>query len=296
MTPQNRSKSFFDTAPPEIFFLFSAAAQYTGAVVAVKLFDEVHPATVALFRVISGAVFLVLFSLRANHPRWTRRDLMWAGMFGVSTALMNVFFYWGIDRLPLGKSVAIEFIGPIVVAAVRTKSVRNSWALGLATLGVVVLGGVELNSEPLGLLFIFIASIMWALYIVLGSVVARSDRGVAGLGVGLLIGAFVLMPVGVSGAGVVLTTPRLLLACIVVGATSSALGYGIDQAVLRRIPVRRFSVMLALLPVTAAIFGVIFLDQNPTLTDLLGMVLVLAGVGMQERDELDQQPEVAQIP
>ncbi len=296
MTPQSRSTSFFNSAPPEIFFLLSAAAQYTGAVVAVNLFDEVDPATVALFRVVSGAVFLMGFSIRSNHPRWTRRDLMWAGLFGVSTALMNVFFYWGIDRLPLGKSVTIEFIGPIVVAAIRTKSVRNFWALGLAALGVVVLGGVELNSEPLGLLFILIASIMWALYIVLGSVVAQSDRGVAGLGVGLLIGSFILIPVGAGGAGVVFTTPNLLLACIVVGATSSALGYGIDQAVLRRIPVRRFSVMLALLPVTAAIFGIIFLDQNPSLADLFGMILVLAGVGMQERDELDQHPEVAQTP
>ncbi len=296
MTPQSRSTSFFNSAPPEIFFLLSAAAQYTGAVVAVNLFDEVDPATVALFRVVSGAVFLMGFSIRSNHPRWTRRDLMWAGLFGVSTALMNVFFYWGIDRLPLGKSVTIEFIGPIVVAAIRTKSVRNFWALGLAALGVVVLGGVELNSEPLGLLFILIASIMWALYIVLGSVVAQSDRGVAGLGVGLLIGSFILIPVGAGGAGVVFTTPTLLLACIVVGATSSALGYGIDQAVLRRIPVRRFSVMLALLPVTAAIFGIIFLDQNPSLADLFGMILVLAGVGMQERDELDQHPEVAQTP
>lgn len=296
MTSKSRPARFFDTAPPEIFFLFSAAAQYTGAVVAVNLFDEVNPATVALFRVISAAVFLILFSLRSNHARWTRRDLTQAGLFGISTALMNVFFYWGIDRLPLGKSVTIEFIGPIVVAAVRTKSVRNFWALGLAALGVMALGGVELSSEPLGLLCILIASVMWAMYIVLGSAVAQSDRGVAGLGVGLAIGALVLLPVGASGSGVVLTTPHLLFACIVVGATSSALGYGIDQAVLRRIPVRRFSVMLALLPVTAAIFGVIFLDQNPTLTDVFGMALVLAGVGMQERDEIDRHPEVAQTP
>jgi threonine/homoserine efflux transporter RhtA len=34
---------------------------------------------------------------------------------------------------------------------------------------------------------------------------------------------------------------------------SNAIGYGIDQHVLRRIPIRRFSVLLALLPVTAAL-------------------------------------------
>ena len=59
------------------------------------------------------------------------------------------------------------------------------------------------------------------------------------------------------------TTPRLLIACLVVGVFSNAIGYGIDQHVLRRIPVRRFSVLLALLPVTAVAIGWVALDQRP---------------------------------
>ncbi|MFM8387788.1 MAG: EamA family transporter, partial [Actinomycetota bacterium] len=65
-----------------------------------------------------------------------------------------------------------------------------------------------------------------------------------------------------------------------------AIGYGIDQAVLRRIPVRRFSVLLALLPVTATVVAFIALDQRPSLIDLVGMALVLAGVIVQEREEI----------
>jgi len=67
---------------------------------------------------------------------------------------------------------------------------------------------------------------------------------------------------------------------------SNAIGYGIDQAVLRRIPVRRFSIMLALLPVTAGVVGFIALDQTPTLVDLFGIACVLVGVIVQDRDEL----------
>jgi inner membrane transporter RhtA len=209
---------------------------------------------------------------------------------------MNLTFYLAIDRLPLGKSVTIEFIGPIAVAALRTKTARNSAALVLAAAGVVVLGGVELADEPLGLFFLLIASTMWAGYIVLGSRVAQTDRGVNGLGVGLVFGAVVIAPFGVGDVGTVLTTPWLLAACVLVGASSSAIGYGIDQAVMRRIPIRRFSVMLSLLPVTAAVFGFLFLDQTPTRTDLAGMVLVLVGVAIQERDVIDRRPEVAETP
>ncbi len=35
---------------------------------------------------------------------------------------MNTFFYLAIDRTDLGKSVAIEFIGPIAVAAAMTRT------------------------------------------------------------------------------------------------------------------------------------------------------------------------------
>ena len=45
--------------------------------------------------------------------------------------------------------------------------------------------------------------------------------------------------------------PRCSSPASLVGVFSNAIGYGIDQHVLRRIPVRRFSVLLALLPVTA---------------------------------------------
>ena len=71
-----------------------------------------------------------------------------------------------------------------------------------------------------------------------------------------------------------------------IGLFSNAVAYGIDQYTLRRIPVRRFSVLLALLPVTATVFGFLFLGQTPSLADLVGIALVLAGVVIQQRDVL----------
>ena len=282
--------------PPEALFVLSAASQYTGAVVAVNLFDELSPATIAWIRVLSAGLVLTLLSGRWSKHRWTLRDIVWAGMFGTATALMNMFFYLAIDHLPLGKGVTIEFIGPITVAAVMTRSARNTFALALAAAGVVVLGGVELGNEPLGLVFILAASAMWAAYIVIGSRVALGNRGVAGLGIGLVIGGAVITPVAAVDASVAFSTPRILFACVLVGVLSSVIGYGIDQFTLRRIPIRRFSVMLALLPVTAAVFGVAFLQQTPTPLDLLGMTLVLVGVGVQERDVIERhhpEPQTA---
>jgi inner membrane transporter RhtA len=276
---------WLNTAQPEALFVLSAIAQYVGAVIAVGLFDQVEPQTVAWFRVIGAAIALVAVS-RAWRERWTRAELGAAALFGIATALMNLFFYLAIERIDLGKAVTIEFIGPIAVAAVATRSVRNAVALLFAIAGVVVLGGGEIEGNAVGLLFIGLASAMWAAYIVIGSRVARLDRGVAGLGIGLAIGALVIAPAGAPWSGEVWTSPRLLALCLLVGVFSNAIGYGIDQFTMRRIPIRRFSLLLALLPVTAAFIGWLVLDQRPSGIEAVGIALVLVGVMVQEREHL----------
>ncbi len=294
MTRQNRAVTprpsigrALTAAPPEALFLISAISQYIGAAIAVGLFDEVEPQTVAWFRVI-GAAIAVLAVSRCWRTGWTRRQLVGIAVFGVATALMNVFFYLGIERIDLGKGVTIEFIGPIAVAAFTTRSSRNAVALLFAFAGVIVLGGVEVDDNLIGLVFILLASAMWAAYIVIGARVAQVDRGVAGLGLGLAIGAVVIAPIGAPWSAGVWLDPRLLGLCLLVGVFSNAIGYGIDQFTMRRIPIRRFSLLLALLPVTAALVGWIGLDQQPSRIDLAGIALVLVGVAVQERDRIDR--------
>ncbi|MEX0847479.1 MAG: EamA family transporter [Ilumatobacteraceae bacterium] len=271
---------------PEALFVFSGISQYTGAVIAVSLFDDVRPATVAWFRVIGAAIVLLAFTWKQQRRGWVKAEVVAALAFGIATALMNLFFYLAIDRLDLGKSVVIEFIGPIAVAAAFTRSRRNTIALLLAMTGVVVLSGVELDTEPLGLVFIFAASAMWAAYIMIGRHVASFDRGSSGLALAMVFGAIVLVPFGAPGSGEVFTTPAWLIAALSVGVLSNVVGYGIDQHVLRRVPVRRFAVLLALLPVTAMFVGFVALDQTPSWIDLLGAALVIAGVVSQEREVL----------
>jgi inner membrane transporter RhtA len=288
-----RSEHIVHRAPPELFFVFSAVAQYLGAAIAVRLFDDIDPATVAWLRVLCGGLIIVAFQWHHFSPRWTRREILTTALFGAITALMNMFFYMAIDRLPLGKGVTIEFIGPITVAALQTRSLRNTFALIAASTGVVVLGGVEIGNEPLGLVFILLASVFWAGYIVLGSRVALADRGIAGLGIGLLFGGLFITPYAARDASTAFSTPHILLACALVGLLANAIGYGIDQTTMRKIPVRRFSVMAALLPVVAGIVGFIFLGQTPSTIDILGMTLVLIGVASQERERIERHhPEV----
>ncbi len=263
------------------------------------MFGDISPGTVALIRVVFAAIVLLILSTRQWLPiftgrpgngvrSWTRRDLVASAVFGIAIALMNLFFFLAINRLDLGKGAAIEFLGPIAVAAWFTRSRRNACAVGLAVIGVGLLSGLEFGSNRLGLLFVFLASAMWAVYIVMGARVARQDRGLAGLGAGLLVGAVVILPFGTGSLGTVLTSPRQLILCCAVGLFGTVISYGLEQNVLRRIPTERFALLLALLPVNATFIAYIALDEVPAPLDLVGIGCVVAGVILQRRDR--QQP------
>jgi inner membrane transporter RhtA len=284
-----------DRAPPEALFIIAAISQYIGASIAVMLFDRADPQTVTWFRLLGATIALLVISPGFQRG-WTRAQLGAAAIFGVATALMNLFFYLAIARVDLGKSVAIEFIGPIIVAAALTRTGRNALALSIAVVGVAVLGGVEIGQNTLGLVFILAASAMWAVYIVVGARVARLDRGVAGLGVGLGIGVLALAPIGLPGSGPVWAAPTLLVLALLTGVFSNSIAYGIDQYVLRRIPIRRFSVLLALLPATAVVVGWVVLGQRPSTLDGIGIALILLAVMLQDRERIDRVEELAPAP
>src|SRR5205085_2847455 len=86
-------------------------------------------------------------------------------------------FYLAIDRLPLGTVGAIEFLGPIGLAAAGMRTFRNLVALALAAAGVYLLTDVRIVGEPLSFLFAFANCGLFLLYIVLGHRMAADGRG-----------------------------------------------------------------------------------------------------------------------
>jgi inner membrane transporter RhtA len=270
--------------PAEAYFVLGAVAQYAGAAVAIGLFDRVHPAAVAWLRVAFAAV-IALAVTAAWRRRWTRDDVRRAVPFGVTLALMNLFFYLAIDRLPLGTAVAIEFIGPIAVAAWGSRSGRAVGSLALATLGVVLLSEISLRGDPLGLVYILLAAVMWAGYILLGHRFAGDGGGLAGLGLAMAVGAVAVAPVAIPVSGPAFADPAVLLLIALVGLLSNVVPYGLDQVVLRHLRPSRFALLLALLPVTATVVGALVLEQVPAPAEAVGIALVVAGIAVRDRRE-----------
>lgn len=266
-----------------------------GAAVAAHLFPVLGPWGVTSLR-IAIAALLLLVIVRPRPRRWTRQQWFAAVLFGVSLAAMNGFFYAAIDRIPLGPAVAIEFLGPLVLAAVLTRRLADAVWVGIALLGMALLGvdgviGAE-PLDPLGLVFILIAAGFWIMYIRMSARVGRLIPGNSGLSIGLLVAGVLLLPVGIPASITVAGAPELLLLAAITAVLSSVIPYTFELAALRRLPQRVFGVLLSLEPAFATLAGWLVLGQDATVLRMLAVALVIAasvgttlGARRERRDE-----------
>jgi len=249
----------------------------------VLLFARLDVLGVAWLRIASAAAIFAIWRRPWRTLRGLDRSgrLLLAG-WGATLATMNACFYTAIDRLPLGTVAAIEFLPVIALAALGARTVRNALALALAVGGVYLLTDVQLAVEPVGIAFAFANAILFALYIVLADRVAKHPAvgGIDGLAAAMLLALVCITPVVGAQALPALTDPTVLLAGIGVGVTSSVIPYVADQLALARLPRATYALMVALLPATAPVVGVVVLAQVPGAPELAGVALVVSGVAV----------------
>ncbi len=279
--------------PPHVFFFVSAVFHYLGPSFAVLLFARVSVLGVAWFRIASAAVVFAAwrkpwktFHGASASQRWLLVAL------GVVLGLMNGCFYLAIAKIPLGTVGAIEFIGPIALAALGARSPRNIAALLLAAGGGWLLTDVRIGGAPVGFLFAFANCALFTLYVVLGHRIAR-DGGAAGidrLGAAMMVALVTITPFGLGGALPAMTQPLLLLAAAGVGVCSSVIPYVCDQLAMARLPRATFALLLSLLPASAALIGALVLRQIPRPLEIVGILLVGLGVALHKEAEPRSPP------
>ena len=274
--------------PPEIYFVFSAVFHYLGPAFAVLLFAHVNVLGVAWLRIASAAVVFAIWKrpwLLFSEIKAQEKRIVLA--LGAVLAAMNVCFYLAINRLPLGTVGTIEFLGPIIIAASGARTKRNIAAFLLAVAGVFLLTRVRISGEPLGYVFAFANCALFVLYIMLGHRIAgKGGRGgVDRLALAMAVAVFVVTPIGLKSAIGAFFEPKLLLAGIGVGVCSSVIPYVCDQFAMSRLSKSTFALMLALLPATACVIGLLVLRQVPSLSEIAGVCSVIGGVALRRTND-----------
>jgi inner membrane transporter RhtA len=252
-----------------------------GAAISVGLFEEVGVAGTAWLRITIGAIGFVLIA-RPRYWRWSRQELRAPILLGFVSAGMTLSFLAAISLLPLGTAVAIEFLGPLAVATIHSRSRRALAWPALALAGVVLL------TEPwqgtpslLGIGFAVISGVCWGLYIVITQHVGDRFAGVDGLAISLPVAALVTMFVGLPQAWGHMTLEVLLVA---VGAAVllPLIPWTLELYALRRLTKAAFGTLMALEPAIALAIGIVVLRQIPNGPQVVGMgCVVLAGIAAE---------------
>ena len=262
------------------FVLLGAALIQWSAAIVTPVFHAIGPSASSAWRFLLGAVVLLAFT-RPRLLSWTRHQWTSALALGVSVAFMNQCFYQSIARIPLGGAVAIEYLGPLLVAACSKRSWRHLSLVLLAGAGVVALARPGDGLTAVGALFAAGSGLGWAAYAFASHRVGGSTTGFGGLAVSMGVAAVLTLPLSLGATRTLAHEPTIFGRLLIVAVMAIVLGFGAELQALRRLTPSTVSVLLALDPAVAFVVGWLLLHQAVTGWDLVGLTcVVLAGVGV----------------
>ena len=271
------------------------------------------PGAVTLARVALGALLVLPLGLRALDGRWDllRRSAGVVVAYGVLGVAAAQFCYFAaIQHMQVGPALMIEYTGP--VAVVLWLWLRHGQRPGRVTVAGAAIAAAGLllvldlfsgaDVSPIGALWALGAMVGLASYFVLS---ADEDNGLpplvlaaGGLSVGAgllaLLGVVGLMPLRASTAPATYAGLGELawwVPVVVLGIFSAAVSYVAGIGASRRLGSRLASFVGLSEVLAAVLFAWLLLAELPGLAQLLGGVLVLAGVVVVKLGE----PAVAEV-
>jgi inner membrane transporter RhtA len=262
--------------PPVVLVLGAITSVQVGAALAKTLFDEIGAGGTVFVRVLLAALVLALI-WRPGLAGLGRREILLVVLFGLTLAGMNLAFYSALDRIPLGITVTLEFVGPLGVAVAGSRGALDLLWVGLAAAGILLLSDFGSGDlDRVGVALALLAGCLWAAYILLSARVGRVFPGGSGLALAMIVAAALLLPVGVADAGADLLVPWILAAGGAVAILSSAIPYSLELEALRRMPAGVFGVLMSLEPAVAALAGFVVLGEDLVARELVAILLVVA--------------------
>jgi inner membrane transporter RhtA len=258
-----------------------------GAALSIRLFAQVGPAGAAWLRLIAGGLMFLAIA-RPRLRDYTLRELRTPILLGVVTGVMTVSFLEAISRIPLGTTVAIEFLGPLTVGVLRSPSRRTAVWPVIAFVGVLALTQPWTGQiDGVGVAFALAAATGWGTYILLTQHVGDRFEGVQGLAISIPVGAITATLVGLPQAWGHITW-QVVLASTGLAVLMPVIPFTLELIALRRLTASAFGTLMALEPAMGTVWGILLLSQVPDALQVVGVVLVVvAGIGAERAGHRD---------
>ncbi|WP_413576102.1 EamA family transporter [Bdellovibrio sp. HCB290] len=261
-----------------------------GASFAKNLFPLLGPESMTFLRVWFSAI-LLLAIFRPWRQKITKNALLTVAIYGVTLGGMNLLFYLALERIPLGIAVALEFTGPLAVAALSSKRAADLMWVVLAAAGIVLIlphSNISASIDVIGVLLALAAGVCWGLYIIFGKRVGSRIQGGAATALGMFFAALTVSPAAITHLHFAEYSSNIWFMALGVAVLSSALPYTLEMIALRTIPSKTFGVLMSLEPAVAALMGFLFLKEvlSPVqITAILCVIVASCGSSISSPKE-----------
>ena len=283
--------TIFNLIPPQGLILLSIIAIQVGASIAVQLFPILGIESTVAVRIIFSAIILVMTVNVKMHSLWQTFLDNWAMLclFGICMVAMNFFFYKALARIPLGAVVAIEFIGPLSLAAITSKRLIHFLWVVLAAFGILLLSPISgANLDTWGIIFALIAGMGWTTFIILSKRVGKKVKGNRGLTIAMLIASIFMIPFFVPVVPVLFQDPYVLFIGFCVALLATSIPFTLEFQALKHLSHSAYGVLISLEPAIAALVGIVVLNEQITIQGIVAVIcVVVAAIGITLSEKRD---------
>lgn len=273
----------------------AAACWATSAVIAAGAFERgMSPERLAESRVMVALVPLAGYLLLARRRllRPPRAALPALALFGVCMVAVNYAYYLAIARVPVGVAISLQYTAPVLILAGTAILLRRSptpilWAAGGMTVaGAALVSGLlgttsGVRLDAVGLVAGVGAAVTYAGYLVTAEVAGqRGSHPVTSLFIGFCVAAViwaVVLPLW-DWPFALLADAQVAWRVAAVGIVGTLLPFALTVAALRWISSALAGIATTTEPVLAAGLAWVVLGQNLSAPQVIGAVLVVAGV------------------
>lgn len=142
--------SRLDRIPATLLLLLAILSIQLGAALAITLFPVYGPLGMLFLRMTIGGLLLCAL-YRSTVSAALRQAPAGILALGLTMAVQSGCFFEALSRIPLGIAVAIEFLGPLVVALIASRRLLDVLCVLLAATGIALLTpsiGANLDPRP----------------------------------------------------------------------------------------------------------------------------------------------------
>ena len=253
--------------------------------------ESFAPGLVAWLRLILGAAALLAIGrLRGRVPRHDWPGIAIVGVVGnAAPALLFALAEQTVESSVVGMLTAATPLATLAVAfAMGNRTLRSTHVVGLllGLVGVVLMtiGSVTGTSRSVaGVVYVLIAILGYAVTSNVIGPLAERYGAVAVLVRAQLLAAAVMTPLGISGIGKSTFSWKSFIAVAILGILGTGMARSVQATLIARSGAPRASIVGYLVPVVAAILGVVVLSETLDLAEIGGLLIVTLGAYLGSR-------------